>query len=70
MKKWCFLEGVWQAVLSVSETDTCQVELDGFKADLVGKIGSKEMQSGLCGWKALPSLGGAEGGVSANSCLV
>ena len=41
MRKWCFLEGVWQAVLSVSETDTSQVELDGFKADLVGKIGSK-----------------------------
>ena len=68
--KWCFLEGVWQAVLNVSETDTCQVELDGFKADLVDKIGSKETQSGLCGWKALPSLGGAEGGASANSCLV
>ena len=31
----------------MSETDTCQVELDGFKADLVGKIGSKEAQSGL-----------------------
>ena len=47
MKKWCFLEGVWQAVPSVSETDTCQVELDGFKADLVGKIDSKEPQSGI-----------------------
>ena len=54
----------------MSETDTCQVELDGFKADLVGKIGSKEAQSGLRGWKALPSLGGAEGRVSTNSCLV
>ena len=70
MKKWCVLEGVWQAVLGVSETDTRQVELDGFKADLVGKIGSKEPQSVLRSWKALPSLGGAEGRVSTNSCLV
>ena len=70
MKEWCFLERVGQTALSVSKTNTCQVQLDGFEVDLVGVVGCEETQCCLCGWEALPTLGGSEVGVSTDACQV
>ena len=70
MKEWCVLKRIGQTVLNVSKSNTHHVQLNSLEADLVGKVGSEEMQSGLRGREALPSLRLAEGGVMANTSQV
>ena len=63
MEEGGFLEGVWETVFDVGIMKACHVELNGLKANLIGKVSSEEAKQVFSGREAGPSMGVAKVGV-------